>query len=252
MRAVRFRDRNIDFQTACVCCLRWAREMYPFERTFFFGKRSVLIQIPAPLCHIHLSLATKVSQAQRWCDRMAVILGGIFGCAVVAGLFQYWAATSQGAVITNALLALAVGASMGFTFWAAVHFGLTPLFASAESKKVINSLRVTRYDPNRGSIELTFVNETASELVRRANLEIVDEDLSGCRIYEISAHILSHDIRLNSNLATKVAMKHHPSLKDAEELLSPAIELIMARNGGEGCFYDLSAIAIREVAPGSI
>lgn len=247
MRSIRFRDKEIDFQSACVYCLRWAREKYPFERTFFFGKRSEVVQILAPLCHTHLSLANKISAAQKWSDRLAVLFGVILGGASCTGLLSYWAATEQGTLILNGLLGIITGGSLGFTLWAAIHFWLTPLFASAESKEIINSLRITKYDPNRGFLELSFANDTAAELARRSNLEILDEDLSSYNFYRISAHILSHDIRLNSNLSTTVTLHHPPSLKEAEELLLPIIDLVMARNGGEGCFYEIDCIEVEDL-----
>lgn len=247
MRSIRFRDKEIDFQSACVYCLCWAREKYPFERTFFFGQRSEVLQIHAPLCHKHLRLANQISAAQRWSDRLAVLLGMILGGASCAGLLSYWDATAQGTLILNGLLGIITGGSLGFTLWAVIHFWLTPLFASAESKEIINSLRITKYDPSRGFLELSFANDTAAELARRANLEILDEDLSSYNLYRISAHILSHDIRLNSNLTTMVTLHRPPSLKEAEELLSPVIDLVMARNGGEGCFYETDCIEVEEL-----
>lgn len=247
MRTIRFRDTKIDFQNACVHCLGYASQTHSFERTFFFGRRSLLLRIPAPLCSEHWRSANRQSQAQVWCERIGLAIGALIGLAVSIGLVRYWSATGQGGSFQNVLLAIFVGFSMGFTLWALVHFWLVPYFASAETKAITNSLRITKYDPYRQILELAFSNDTVAELARRANLDRLAEDLSGLQRYRISAHILSHDIRLNTNLQTVVALAHVPDLKQAEELLAPVIEWVMARNLGKDCFYELEAIQVDEL-----
>lgn len=248
MKTVRFGNTHIDFLEACVHCLGWARETYAFERTFFFGRRSVQVQIPAPLCSEHLRHANKKSQAQIWCDRIGLGIGLIIGLAVCMGLLFHWSATGQDTSILAGLLAIFIGFSMGFTLWIFIHFWLTPQFASAETKAMINSLRITKYDPFRQILELTFSNDTAAELARRANLDILAEDLTGLKRFQVSAHIISHDIRLSAKIKTIVPLAQAPGLKEARKLLEPAIELVLARNLGKGCFYDIDSIEIQEIS----
>jgi len=248
MKTVRFRDTRIDFQDACLHCLGWARETYTFERTFFFGRQSILLQIPAPLCSQHLRRVKMKSLAQICCDRIGLIVSAIIGLATCAGLLYVWSVNGQGTSVLNILLAILVGFSIFITTWTMAHFWITPLFASAETRAMINSLRITKYDAVRQFLELTFTNDTAAELARRANLDILAEDLTDFKRFEISAHILSHDIRLSANVKTVVPLDHAPSLKEARELLQPAIELVMARNLGEGCFYDIDSLEIHELS----
>ena len=199
------------------------------------------------MCSEHLRLAAKKSGAQIWCDRIGLALGVVIGLAVCTGLLLHWSATGQGPSAVSILLAIFVGLSMGFTFWTATHFWATPQFASAETKAIINAVRITKYDPFRPILELTFSNNVVAELVRRANLDILAEDLSKLKRFQISAHILSHDIRLNTNIKTIVPLAQVPDLQEARELLEPAIEWVMLRNLGRDCFYDIDAIKVEEL-----
>jgi hypothetical protein len=252
MKTVSFRDTHIDFQEACVHCLGWARETYPFERTFTFGRQSMLVQIPAPLCPEHLRRARTVSPSQTWADRIGIALAVMIGLAVGAGLLYVRSAAGSEISFLNVLLAVVAGICLFVTVWAIAHFWLTPQFASAETKAILHSLRITKYDPFRQILELTFVNDSAAELARRANLELLApaEEWTGLKRFQISAHILSHDIRLSSNIDTVVPLEQAPSETEAEALLQPVIDLVLARNLGEGCFYEID-VEVREV-PGSV
>jgi hypothetical protein len=149
--------------------------------------------------------------------------------------------------ILNILLAVMVGISLFVTTWAITYFWLTPLFASAETRAVTNSLRLTKYDPFRQVLELAFVNDTVAELTARENLPILDLNTDNLRQYRISAHILDHDIRYNGNITTQVLLDHIPTEKEAGDLLQPVIDKLMVQQMGEGTFYDLDLIEIENV-----
>src|SRR5690349_9233436 len=106
MKTVRFRETRIDFPEACVHCLGWAHESYPFERTFFFGRKSILLQIPAPLCPQHLRRARMKSRAQIWADWIGLAVGVMIGLIAAVGLVYYWSVTGPGISFPNILLAL--------------------------------------------------------------------------------------------------------------------------------------------------
>jgi hypothetical protein len=246
MRAIRFRGTQVEFQEACVHCLKYAREQYKIERTFIYGRRTILLQLPVPLCSDHLRLAMAKSPAQTWCERIGLAAGGILGIATCWGLMRYWSATGQGRLFLNLPLAIVGGICMFVLAWAITFFWLSPLFATTETKSVINSVRMTKYDPIHQILELAFANDTIAELTARQNLSILAQDVEGLRRVHISANILSHDIRLNGNLDTDVLLDHLPTLEEAERLLQPVIDMVMIRNLGEGCFYEISGIEINE------
>jgi hypothetical protein len=247
MKIVRFHGTQIKFKDACVQCLMSARETYPIERTFVYGRKTVQVRLPVPMCPPHLKLAKAKSRAQVRCERLGLAAGIPFGLAVSTGLMMYWSATGQDRLYFNLPLALVVGASMAFTLWAIVYFWIAPRFASPETKAVINSVWLAKYDPYRQILELAFANDTTAELTRRENLSILAEDTSGLSRFHISAQILSHDIRLNGNIKTDVLLDHVPTVKEAEVLLQPVVDWEMARNLGEGCFYEVDCIEIEKL-----
>jgi len=63
-------------------------------------------------------------------------------------------------------------------------------------------------------------------------------------MYRLKAHLLCHDVRLNSWVETVVIREEEPSLAEAERLLWPAADALVARNGCEGCPYELSAVSV--------
>jgi hypothetical protein len=66
--------------------------------------------------------------------------------------------------------------------------------------------------------------------------------------YRISAVLLCHDVRLNTHIQVEAAFDHPPSLREAESLLWPEAERVVARNFCEGCAYELYAIEISALA----
>jgi len=117
-----------------------------------------------------------------------------------------------------------------------------------ETQAMIDSLRITGYDSVRQIVELTCSNDSAAELARRANLDILAEDLVGLKRFQISAHILSHDIRLSTKIHTVLPLEYAPGEKEAEAFLEPVIDLVMARNLGEGCSYEIDTVQVHELS----
>jgi hypothetical protein len=66
----------------------------------------------------------------------------------------------------------------------------------------------------------------------------------GSMIYRLKARLLCHDVRLNSWVETAVALEEEPSPVEAERLLWPAADVLVAKNGCEGCPYELSAVSV--------
>jgi len=62
--------------------------------------------------------------------------------------------------------------------------------------------------------------------------------------YHLKAHLLCHDVRLSSWVETVVDLEEAPGLAEAERLLWPVADALVARNGCEGCGYELSAVNI--------
>jgi len=63
-------------------------------------------------------------------------------------------------------------------------------------------------------------------------------------LYHLKAHLLCHDVRLSSWIEAVVVLEKAPGQAEAERLLWPVADVLVARNGGEGCVYELSAVSI--------
>lgn len=140
---------------------------------FTYGRNSIIIQLPVPLCLQHYQQAAAQSPAQIWCERIGLAGGGAFGLAVLIGLLRYWAVTNQGNIFFNIFLALIIGAGMLIIIWAIAKFWITPLFAFPETKAVFNSVRMKKFDPFHQILEIRFENDTMAELTARENLSIL-------------------------------------------------------------------------------
>jgi hypothetical protein len=243
MRTLQLRGTQVHFTDACPVCLGPAREEFRFERTFTYGRRSIVLSLPVLLCHKHYRAATARTAAQRWCERLAPVAGAALGLATGAALLWYW----QVFALFNVTIALLGAISIGLTLWAIVLFWVTPLFASPETKAVLRSMRLTRYDPFRDVLDLTFTNDTAAELTARANLAILLPAKENLRPYQIHGHILDHDIRYNNRIKTQVLLDHPPTEQEALDLLQPVVDKVMVQQLGVGTFYDLTIIAIEEI-----
>jgi preprotein translocase subunit Sec61beta len=247
MKTIRLNTIQVKFPTACPVCLGYPHQTYKLERTFTYGRQSIILSQNIPFCRTHYKIITTKTTGQRWCERLSPILGLIFGGLTCFGLLRYWSATEQGTLLLNLTLALFIGISMGFILWLVGLFWVTPLFAAPETKQILRSVQMTNYDPFRQVLELTFTNETAAELTARENLSALFVALEAPRCFRISAHMLDHDIRYNGNLQTHVLLNHAPTPSEALDLLKPVIDKVLVQQLGVGTFYDIDNFEIEEV-----
>jgi len=247
MRTIRFRATSLQFPEACAVCLNWPRQVVEFEHTFIYGRRSLLLKLPVPLCSEHTRLARLKSPARTIIERLAAVGAAFLALAAAIRLFTYWLETRQGHPLWTLPLALFVGLSLGFTFWAVLYFWVSPFFDFKDTKAVRKSVRMARYDPYRNLLDVRFTNDTFAELTARCNLFLLDLDAANLKCYHLSASIHSDDVRLNGSLETDVLLDHLPSEREAIDLLDPPAKAVMARHMGAGCFYDIFVTDIREI-----
>ena len=62
--------------------------------------------------------------------------------------------------------------------------------------------------------------------------------------YQIGATLLCHDVRLNTHIQIEVTLDHPPKPSEAESLLWPEAERVVARNFCEDCPYELYGIEV--------
>ena len=67
---------------------------------------------------------------------------------------------------------------------------------------------------------------------------------AGGVIYRIRAVLLCHDVRLNTHIQIEVSLDHFPTQSEAESLLWPEAERVVARNFCEGCNYEIYAVEV--------
>jgi hypothetical protein len=89
-----FQDSRIRFPSVCLVCQLSAEKQYNISRTFIYGRRSIYITLPMPLCTNHYAIAFKKSYTERLVARVGLVLGIAAGLVVAIGLLSYWAASS--------------------------------------------------------------------------------------------------------------------------------------------------------------
>ena len=108
-RTIRVQRISIVFPASCVVCGRPAEQTYPFERTFFYGKSSIPVTLPAPVCAEHAALANQKSPAEKFVVKTAPWLGLAVGVAMFAGLLVYWSGSGEDNLALNLLIAFFTG-----------------------------------------------------------------------------------------------------------------------------------------------
>ena len=66
-------------------------------------------------------------------------------------------------------------------------------------------------------------------------------------LYRIRAHLICHDVRLNTAIEIEAQLDHVPTEAEAIQLLAPAAEERVARAFCEGCLYELSVTGIQPI-----
>jgi hypothetical protein len=244
MRKIRFYGQQIKFPPACAYCLKAVHKEFNFEQTFTYGKQSIILQLPVPLCRQHYQQASAQSPAQIWCERIGQAGGALLALAILLALTRYWSLTSQGIIILNLFIAFLAGTSVGVVLWAVTKFWMAPLFAFPETKAVIKSVQMKKYNPTRRILEIAFQNETMAELTLRENLSILVLEDENQQKYHISAHLLDDDIRWSGRIDTHILLDHFPSPQEAEQFLQPVVECFMIRQLGTGILYEISDVNI--------
>lgn len=247
MRTLQFRGAQLDFPRACACCLGPAHKFYLSEKTFIYGRQSRSLTLLVPMCDRHLAQASASGWLQTLLERLSVWIGALTGVLVAGGLFNYWMASGSTNLWVNIPLALVVGACFFVSAWALVLFYVAPLFKPAAARRVADVVRMTRFDPFRGLLNVQFENETFGELTARANPRLLVVEPDRQRLVQISAHIQDDDIRLSGRLETRVLLAGLPTQAEALALLAPAIELCLVQQGGKDTFYAVDAIEMVEL-----
>jgi hypothetical protein len=137
--------------------------MFTIDKTFSYGRKTVLITIPVPMCKHHFEKASQKSKAEKLCERGGLVGGILIGLISFSGLLMYWASTNQGNSIFNIILGLFVGVSLFLIVWAGAVFWLAPSFALPESKQIRKNVSITKYWLADDVMELSFENEAAAE-----------------------------------------------------------------------------------------
>lgn len=169
------------------------------------------------------------------------------GGSVFIGLFLSWSDSGAFAMLLNVSVALLAALCLAGTTWAILLFWIAPLFASPETRRIQNSVKMTGFDPFRLVLEISIANDTAAELTARENLPTLITEQAGLRRYRISAHLLDYDIRYGNTIKTQVLLDHCPADKEAGELLQPVIDCVMVQQMGENTFYELDSIEVEEI-----
>lgn len=169
MKSIQLHGTQVRFPDICLICLGQRYKEHKMESTFVYGRRSMVLSLMIPLCQTHYKVASSKSRVQVWCERLAPIFGFITGVIAGAALLGYWMVSEQGSLPMNIPIALFVGTSAAVLVWAILYFWVAPQLASTETKDLLKSVRIAKYDPFRQIMEVAFANETAAELTAREN-----------------------------------------------------------------------------------
>jgi hypothetical protein len=171
--AVRVQGRQVNFLPTCVVCLQPSQKIYALEKTFPYGRRSIIIKLPVPMCDHHHEVAAFRSSTEQTVERIGLIAGIVVGLLVAAGLIIYWDSIGQSFPMLNIPVAVFGGLGFFLIVWAATSFWLAPALAPAEIKTARRAVNPKKYWPGQDILELEFANDKAAELFIQANQPII-------------------------------------------------------------------------------
>jgi hypothetical protein len=112
-------------------------------------------------------------------------------------------------------------------------------YKPSEALAIRNSVSITKFLLHKDILELTFSNELIADRVARENAANLLTPLPSQALYPILAHILCHDVRLNTWLETSMLSDHFPTEEEARQVVYPQVNPLLAKNSCDGCFYEL-------------
>lgn len=162
---------DVKFPPICLACLAPAQKQYNIDRTFSYGKSSMTVTIPIPLCEAHHTLAVSRSSAEKTVGNVGLVLGLLSGAGVAYTLWNMWSKNPNNNQPTLIFLAGFFGISALIILWSIFSFWLAPMFGSREAKKVRNVMKIRRFWPAKYDVQLEFTDPNTARLVAAANTE---------------------------------------------------------------------------------
>ncbi len=172
-RRIIFKHKEIHFPPACVVCQLPAERAYPVQRTISYANRRLPVMVRVPLCAHHFTAAVEIGPRERYIRRVGLAVGAVIGVSALVGLLRLWTVPGAGVTILNLFVAALVATSLFALIWSAANFFIAPLLAGPDVVSARHGVRILRYWPRTGQIQLEFESETAADAIAEANREQV-------------------------------------------------------------------------------
>ena len=165
-KAIDIHLSQLRFPSTCVVCTSRATKTYELRNVFIHRRSSYTVKVNVPMCDLHFQSAMFKGAAERFVDRLGVILGVFSGLSVTGMLLIYWQRTGEGNVLMNLFAGSLFGLGTLPIVWAVVSLGLAPLFATSASKKSRRAVRFRRYWPKDQFVRLEFQDQQLADIVQ--------------------------------------------------------------------------------------
>lgn len=162
---------DVKFPPVCLVCRAPAQKNYKIDRTFSYGKSSMTVTIPIPLCEQHHTLAVTPSSTEKTVGRIGLILGVLSGAGAAYALWNMWSKNPNNSQMTMILMSGFFGISALVIIWSIFSFWLAPMFGSKEAKEVRNVMKIRHFWPGKYDVQLEFTDPNTAQLVAAANSE---------------------------------------------------------------------------------
>lgn len=162
---------DVKFPPVCLVCLAPSQKQYKIDRTFSYGKSSMTVTIPIPLCEAHHTLAVSKSSAEKVVGQIGLFLGLVSGVGVAYALWNMWSKNPNNSQTTLIFLAAFFGISALIILWSIFSFWIAPMFGSKEAKQVRNIMKIRHFWPAKYDVQLEFTDSNTAQLVAAANTE---------------------------------------------------------------------------------
>lgn len=162
---------HIDFPPVCVQCQQPADETFEISRSVRYHKRTVTVKLAVPMCATHRAIAMSKNATEQLLGRIGLILGGVAGAGVIAGLFWFWSRRGQSLVAANYLALAVLGVGAFYCVWRLFAGFIAPRYADPDAKSARNAVRITRYSALTRQLRVEVLNDSVAAAIAAANAD---------------------------------------------------------------------------------
>ena len=142
-KEVKIVGKDMQWPTECANCLEPANKKFEIDKSFSYGNVTRTVTVKIPLCEKHYKIVSEKTGPQKMLSKIIPLISVIIGILVVFAYMNF----IEGSLGAKIFAGILLGLGSFVTLWAGLYFGLVPMFATPEAKKVRDSVKIKKFWP---------------------------------------------------------------------------------------------------------